>query len=158
MRKLYVLLICIFAFVNSIFGIEDSLQKAIEIGAMGAKLQSERLKIAAENLANEDSVSDTPGGKPYQRKRIFAKNTYDKKLKTNIVSVKKYDIDKASPFVLKYEPTHPAADFDGYVKYPNVQREIERADSSEAQRSYEANLSIMEMSKNMINKTLEIMR
>lgn len=144
--------------INSAIALEDSLQQAIEIGAHGSRFQSERLKIAAENIANEFSTSDQPGGIPYKRKIVFADNKYNRRLKTNVVTVKKFDIDKHTPFVLKYEPNHPAADFNGYVKYPNIRREIERADASEAQRSYEANLNVMEMSKSMIDKTLEVIK
>jgi flagellar basal-body rod protein FlgC len=145
-------------FGQTAVALEDNLAKSLEILARGSKFQSERLKIAAENIANEDSTSLQPGGDPYRRKVVFAKNSYDKKLKTNILTVRKFDVDKKTPFVLKYEPSHPAADLNGYVKYPNVQREIERADASEAQRSYEANLSIMEMSKGMFQRTLEVMK
>lgn len=144
-------------FSSSAFALEDDLQKAVEVAAHGSKFQAERLKIASENLANEYSTSTMPGGDPYRRKIIFAKNRYDKRLKTNVVSVSKFDVDKA-PFILKYDPNHPAADLTGYVKYPNIKKVIERADAIEAQRSYEANLSIIEMSKSMMQKTLEVIR
>ena len=151
----YILFIVFFSFAA--FALEDNLQKSIEIAAHGTKIQSERLKIAAENLANESSTSMQPGGNPYRRKILFAKNIYNKKLKTNILKIHKVDVDK-SPFILKYEPNHPGADLNGYVKYPNIHKEIEKADANEAQRSYEANLSIMEMSKSMIQKTIEAIR
>jgi flagellar basal-body rod protein FlgC len=138
-------------------GLEDNLKKSVEIAIHGGKFQAERLKIAAENLANEDSTSDRPGGDPYRRKILFAKNDYDKILKTRVVKAKKVDVDK-SDFVMKYQPTHPAADLNGYVKYPNVQKEIERADASEAQRSYEANLNVIEMSRSMMQKTVEAIK
>ena len=144
-------------FSSSVFALEDNLQKAIEVASHATKLQSERLKVAAENMANEHSTSIQPGGAPYRRKIVFAKNNYNKRLRTNIVKVRKVDVDK-SPFILKYEPNHPAADLNGYVKYPNIHTEIEKADAGEAQRSYEANLSIMEMSKSMIQKTIEAIR
>jgi flagellar basal-body rod protein FlgC len=139
------------------FALEDSLLKSIEVSASGSKFQSERLKIASENLANEDSVSLQPGGDPYRRKVVFAKNTYDKRLKTRLVKVKKYDFDKSS-FKIKYDPNHPAADLNGYVKLPNVDKIIEKADASEAQRSYEANLGMIDISKQLISKTIEAMR
>ena len=143
--------------VGQVFALEDDLQKALTSASYGVRLQSERLKIAAENIANEDTTSLQPGGKPYQRKILFAENKFDKKLKTNIVKTKKIDVDKA-PFIFKYDPHHPAADLNGYVKYPNISKEIERADASEAQRSYEANLNIMEMSKNMMQRTIEAIK
>jgi len=139
------------------FALEDNLQKAVEIAIHGGNFQAERLKIATENMANEHSTSFQPGGDPYRRKVVFAKNNYNKRLKTNVLRVRKFDTDK-SPFIMKYDPNHPAADLNGYIKLPNIHKEIERADASEAQRSYEANLSIIEMSKAMMQKTIEVIK
>ena len=147
----------ILTFSNPSEALEDNLKKSVEIAAHGSKFQSERMKIAAENMANEDSTAVTPGGDPYRRKVIFARNNYDKHLKTNVITTRKVDFDK-SDFILKYDPTHPAADNEGYVKYPNVNRLIERADASEAQRGYEANLGIIEMSNSLMQKTIEAIR
>ena len=133
------------------------MKKSVEIAAHGSLFQSERLKIAAENMANEDSTAAIAGGNPYRRKVIFATNKYDKKLRTNVLFIKKIDVDK-SDFLMKYDPHHPAANEEGYVKYPNITKEIERADASEAQRGYEANLSIIEMSNSMMQKTVEAIR
>ena len=144
-------------FTGSSLALEDNLKKSVEIAAHGSKFQSERIKIAAENMANEDSTAVTPGGDPYRRKIIFAKNKYDKNLKTNVITTRKVDFDE-SDFILKYDPTHPAANNEGYVKYPNVNRLIERADASEAQRGYEANLGIIEMSNSLMQKTIEAIR
>ena len=141
----------------SSWALEDSLQKAIEVASQGNRIQSERLKIVAENLANELSTSDVPGGDPYRRKIMFVENKYDKHKKTNLLRVKKYDVDK-SDFNLRYEPSHPAADLSGYVKMPNIRREIERSDASEAQRAYEANLEVIATSRAMMQKNLEVIR
>jgi flagellar basal-body rod protein FlgC len=157
MFKIILLLVSVLGVPTVSSGLEDNLKKSVEIAIHGGKFQAERLKIAAENLANEDSTSDRPGGDPYRRKILFAKNDYDKILKTRVVKAKKVDVDK-SDFVMKYQPTHPAADLNGYVKYPNVQKEIERADASEAQRSYEANLNVIEMSRSMMQKTVEAIK
>lgn len=134
----------------------DNLKQAVEIASHGSKFQAERLKIAAENMANEDSTGSTPGADAYRRKAIFAKNKYDKKIGANVVVTKKVDVDN-SEFIMKYDPYHPAANDEGLVKYPNVTREIERADASEAQRSYEANLSVIEVSNSLMQKTVEAM-
>ncbi|MDF2965371.1 MAG: flgC [Rickettsiaceae bacterium] len=142
---------------NTAFSLEDSLLKSMEIAGHGAKVQMERLKIAAENIANEDSTGTLPGEAPYQRKVLFVENKYDPKLKTNIVKVKKYSVDK-SVFIKRFDPHHPAADAEGYVLYPNVYKEIEKADTIEAKNSYEANLSVIEISKAMLQKTIEVMR
>ncbi len=137
--------------------LEDDLKKAVQSAAHGSKFQSERMKIAAENLANIDSTSALAGGDAYRRKIIFAQNKYDKGLNTHVITTKKVDTDK-SEFILKYDPTHPAADEQGYVKYPNVNRLIEKADASEAVRGYEADLSIIEMSNSLIGKTIEAIK
>ncbi|MGV2432507.1 MAG UNVERIFIED_CONTAM: flagellar basal body rod protein FlgC [Rickettsiaceae bacterium] len=139
------------------FALEDSLQKSIEIAVAGNNVQSERLKLVAENMANEHTTSETPDGNPYKRKIMFVENKYDKSKKANIVRVKKYSEDK-SPFEIKYDPSHPSADANGYVKLPNVRRQVEMADASEAQRSYEANLGVVEISRSMIQKTLDVIR
>jgi flagellar basal-body rod protein FlgC len=132
----------------------DNLKQAVEIAAHGTIFQAERLKIAAKNLANEDSTGATPGADAYRRKVIFANNKYNAKLGTRVITTKKVDVDN-SDFLMKFDPHHPAANAEGYVKYPNVTREIERADASEAQRGYEANLSVIEVSNSLMNKTVE---
>lgn len=132
----------------------DELKKASAIARHGARFQAERLKIAAENIANEDSTGATPGADAYRRKVIFAENRYDKKLDTNVIRTKRVDVDN-SDFIMKFDPHHPAANAEGYVKYPNITREIERADAAEAQRGYEANLSVMEVTGSLTQKTIE---
>lgn len=155
MRNLAFILFLIFA--KSACATEDSLQKSIQIATKGNEIQSERLKIAAENLANEHTTSDKPGGQPYRRKIMFVENKFDKKKKSNLLRVKKFSEDK-SPLEIRHDPTHPAADANGYVKMPNVRKMVEMADASEAQRSYEANLGVIEMSRSMIGKTLDVIR
>jgi flagellar basal-body rod protein FlgC len=59
---------------------------------------------------------------------------------------------------MRYDPTHPSANANGYVKMPNVRKLVEMADASEAQRAYEANLGVVEMSRSMIQKSLEAIR
>ena len=140
--------------IMQILALADNLKQAVEIAAHGTRFQAERLKIAAENLANEDSTGATPGADAYRRKVIFADNKYNAKLGTRVITTKKVDVDN-SDFIMKFDPHHPAANAEGYVKYPNVTREIERADASEAQRGYEANLSVIEVSNSLMNKTVE---
>jgi flagellar basal-body rod protein FlgC len=63
-----------------------------------------------------------------------------------------------SPFTLKYEPSHPSANAEGYVQYPNVNTIVETMDMREARRGYEANLNVIEVSKAMLNQTLALLR
>jgi len=77
--------------------------------------------------------------------------------------VRMVEVDKISPdtnaeFVLKYDPSHPAADAKGYVKMPNVNTMIEMMDMREAQRSYEANLGVIEMARSMLLRTIDMIR
>jgi flagellar basal-body rod protein FlgC len=136
---------------------EDSLKGAIEVASHGALFQAERLKIVTENIANAKTTSDSPGGNPYRRKVIIAQNVYNPKIKSHVITTKKITTDK-SDFIMEYAPSHPAANSDGYVKYPNIHKEIERVDASEAQRSFEANINIIEMTNSMRQKTIEAMR
>ncbi|MES2214799.1 MAG: flagellar basal body rod protein FlgC [Pseudomonadota bacterium] len=154
---LYLAIVAILSTSFAAFATEDNLQKSMEIAVQGTSFQAQRMTIAAENLANESSTSMQPGGEPYRRKVIFAKNTYDRKLGARTVQVAKYDTSQ-TPFERKYDPNHPAADLNGYVLLPNVNRDIERADASEAQRSYEANLGVIEVSRSMIQKTIDAIK
>ena len=63
-----------------------------------------------------------------------------------------------SDFRAKYEPGHPVADANGYVKYPNVNSLVEMMDLREAQRSYEANINVISASRRMIQRTIEILK
>jgi len=135
----------------------DDLQSSIAIAGSGMRAQSSRLKVVAENIANSETTSLTPGGEPYQRKTIHFKNVLDKEIGAEIVKVSKIGFDTA-PFTREYNPSHPAADADGFVLKPNVNMSVENADLKEAQRSYEANLGVIEVTKTMLARTLELLR
>lgn len=133
------------------------LTDAITHAAKGMKAQGTRMRVISENIANADSTSQTPGGAPYRRKVITFKSEMDKAMGQKTVSVNKVEQDTKKDFVLKYEPSHPAADKDGYVQYPNVDPLIEMMDLKEAQRSYEANLGTIQVSKSMLMRTLDLL-
>ncbi len=133
------------------------LKNAMKISASGMRAQGERLKTIAENLANADSLAKTPGGDPYRRKVISFKSELDRASGVNLVKAQKPTEDR-SDFELKYDPGHPAANSDGYVKMPNVKTVIEMADMREAQRTYEANLNAVDTAKQMINRTIDLLR
>lgn len=63
-----------------------------------------------------------------------------------------------SPFIEQYDPSHPAADARGYVKYPNVNMVVEMADMREANRSYEANLQVVRQARELISMTIDLLR
>lgn len=135
----------------------ENLSDAISISASGMRVQSDRLRIVSQNIANADSTGLTPGADPYRRKVLFFTPKRDRKTGIETVVVKKYDVDH-SPFELQYDPTHPAANDAGYVKLPNVSTLIEAQDAKEAQRSYEANLNMIDVSRNMLSRTIDILR
>jgi flagellar basal-body rod protein FlgC len=146
------------SFICSLVYAGDPLRAAIDKAAAANKVQSQRIKMISENITNESSTADKPGQKPYTRQVMFIKNKYDKNLRTKKLVVARKALDAKTPYRRKYEPSHPAADMNGYVKYPNVDKVIERLDASEAQRSYEANLSLIEVSKAMIRNTIDMIK
>jgi flagellar basal-body rod protein FlgC len=130
---------------------------AIKISASGMKAQGTRLRVISENIANTNSLAETPGGDPYRRKLVTFQNVLDRELKADLVKVSRIGFDN-SEFSKRFDPTHPAADAEGYVLTPNVNGLIEMMDMREAQRSYDANLNLVEASKRMIERTIDLMR
>ncbi|HEX9836936.1 MAG TPA: flagellar basal body rod protein FlgC [Alphaproteobacteria bacterium] len=130
---------------------------AIKISASGMKAQGTRLRVISENIANTNSLAETPGGEPYRRKLVTFQNVLDRELRADLVKVSRIGFDN-SEFSKRFDPTHPAADAEGYVLTPNVNGLIEMMDMREAQRSYDANLNLVEASKRMIERTIDLMR
>ncbi|HLN24557.1 MAG TPA: flagellar basal body rod protein FlgC [Patescibacteria group bacterium] len=135
----------------------DELNKASQIAVAGLKAQAERLRVVSENMANADSLPTSPDAQPYRRKVVTFRNVLDKETGANLVQVNKVDVDR-SDFQKKFDPKHPAADRDGYVLAPNVNPLIEMMDMREAQKSYEANLNVVTVSKAMLSKTVDMLR
>jgi flagellar basal-body rod protein FlgC len=135
----------------------DELNKASEIAISGMKAQSERLRVVSENLANADSLPTTADATPYQRKVITFRNVLDKAAGADLVKVDKIGVDR-SEFKKIYDPKHPAADSNGYVLAPNVNPLVELMDMREAQRSYEANLNVVSVSKSMLSHTVDLLK
>ena len=131
--------------------------RSIMIAASGLRAQSGRMRVISENLANADTAAQTPGGDPYRRKIPTFKVTFDRELGADTVQLHRVQRDQ-SEFRLRYEPGHPGANEDGYVKLPNVNTLVEAMDFRQAQRSYEANLNLITASRRMITRTLEILR
>jgi len=133
------------------------LQKSMRVSAAGMAAQSTRMRVIAENIANADSLGETPGADPYRRKTISFRNILDRQIGTQTVRTSGIGTDKTA-FARRYEPSHPAADAEGYVLAPNVNNLIEAMDMRQAQRSYEANINVIETSKSMISRTIDILR
>lgn len=136
----------------------SELYSAMTISAYGMKAQSNRVRVIAENMANASTAANTPDEKPYTRKIITFKNEMDRQVGEDLVQVDKISDDIKRPYILKYMPEHPGADAKGYVKMPNVDTIIETMDMREAQRSYEANLGMIDQSRSMIMQTIDLLR
>jgi flagellar basal-body rod protein FlgC len=129
---------------------------SMAVTAAGMRVQSERMKVISENIANADSTSPTPGAEPYRRKVPTVTSKFDRELGANLVENGRTVPDK-SEFRSQYDPGNPNADKQGYVKLPNVDPLIEIMDMREAQRSYEADLTVMDATKQMLAKTVDLL-
>ncbi len=131
--------------------------KALDISARGMDVQTTRLRVIAENLANQDTTGSDPRTQPYRRKTITFASEVDRALGVPLVKVKKIGVDN-SDLPRRYDPSHPAADAQGYVSLPNVNPFVEMMDMRSAQRSYNANLSVMQVARGMLSRAIELLK
>jgi flagellar basal-body rod protein FlgC len=137
-------------------GINSPSSDASLVAASALRAQQTRMRLIAENLANADSTSPTPGGDPYRRQTpVFEPKMMEGGVKG--VALTRIQQDQ-TPFRQEYQPSNPAADAKGYVKMPNVQPLVEALDMREAQRAYEANISVIETARSMDNSTLSLIK
>lgn len=137
---------------------EDNMFSSMSISAHGMKAQGERTRVIAENIANANTAANMPDEMPYTRKLITFKNELDRAENQKLVKVDDITDDKRTEYPLKYMPDHPGANAAGYVKMPNVSMVIELNDMREAQRSYEANLGMLDQTRNMALRTIDMLR
>ncbi len=144
---------------------------AFNISATGMSAQRVRMDVLAQNAANV-STTRTEDGTPYKRKNVVfhekAANNFSTILNSMTGSrnaaigsgVKVTEIveDDKTPMNMVYDPSHPDADENGYVTYPNVNVVTEMTDLIDATRAYEANVTAFNATKNMALKALEIGR
>ncbi len=135
----------------------DPLNAALSASASGMRAQALRLRVVSENMANQNNAALDPTQDPYRRKTIHFKNVLDRNLGVELVEVSRVDSDP-TPFPLRYEPNHPGADANGYVKYTNVRGLIEIADMRQANRSYQAQLNVFSLTRQMQSRTNELLR
>lgn len=127
----------------------------MRIAASGLRAQQARMRVIAENLANANSTARTPDGDPYRRQiSVFKPEMVDGGQGVRLAKVEQDQKD----FKTVYDPSHPAANAQGYVKMPNVDSLIEALDLREAQRAYEANLNVIETARSMEMRTLELLK
>ena len=138
---------------DSINPTANSQTMAVAVSAL--KAQQARMRVIAENLANADSTAATPGGAPYRRQMpVFTTSKIDGANGVKMAQVRQ----DSSNCRMEYDPGHPAADANGYVKRPNVEPLMEAMDMREAQRAYEANLNIIDTARAMDTDTLSILK
>ncbi|MYZ46981.1 flagellar basal body rod protein FlgC [Propylenella binzhouense] len=135
----------------------DPLQAALRISGSGLAAQSTRLRVVSENLANAQSTGSAPGADPYARKTVTFAEELDRAAEVELVRVDRIGVDRA-PFRMEFDPGHPAADAAGFVKFPNVNVLVEMADMREATRTYEANLQMIQQAREMISRTIDLLR
>ncbi len=133
------------------------LTTSLRVSAAGMDVQTSRLRVIAENLANQNTTGPGPGAEAYRRRTISFENRMDRALGAETVRVKKVGRDKAEQ-PLRYEPGNPAADKNGYVKVPNVNSFVELMDMRDAEQSYSANLNVAAATRTMLNKTLDLLK
>lgn len=127
------------------------------VAASGMRAQSSRMRVIAENIANANSTSKTPGGDPYRRQVATISSDFDRELNANVVRAGEPSRD-TTDFRMRYDPGNPAADSKGYVKLPNVNPLVEIMDMREAQSSYEANVNVLDASKTMLSRTIDLLK
>lgn len=140
---------------------------SINISASALSAEKTRIDIITKNMANANTTRAT-GGMPYRRQMVvFEENKgpsfsdylgkYNARMNGKGVAIKEI-VEDDTPFKLKYEPGHPDADENGYVRMPNVEIVKEMVDMIDAQRAYEANITAMNSTKSILMKALEIGR
>ena len=129
---------------------------AMAVAASALKAQQARMRVIAENIANADSTAAVVGGDPYRKQTpVFQTKTLPGGVKG--VAMTRIEPDR-SPFRQQYDPGNPAADAKGYVKMPNIEPLVETLDMREAQRAYDANISVIETARSMQSRTLDLLK
>ena len=128
---------------------------AMSVAASALHAQQSRMRVIAENIANANSTAPVAGGDPYRRQMpVFQARNLNGSTGVVLADVR----PDQSDFKLEYDPSHPAADEQGYVRRPNVDTLVEAMDMREAQRAYEANLNVIETARVMESRTLDIIK
>ena len=128
---------------------------AMSVAASALKAQQSRMRVIAENIANAQSTAQVAGGEPYRRQiPVFQAREIDGATGVTLAEVR----PDMGDFRSEYDPSHPAANAEGYVLRPNVNTLIEAMDMREAQRAYEANLNVIETARSMDARTLDLLK
>lgn len=124
----------------------------LDISASALSAQSQRINVSASNLANADSVAG-PDGETYRAKQVV----FESRMRGAIGGVQTAEVvESDAPLVTEYDPSHPLADEQGYITKPNVEPVHEMINMLSASRSYQANVEVMNTSKQLMLKTLTL--
>ncbi len=124
--------------------------------AGGLRAQRTRMDTIAGNIANANTTRNAQGQPaPYRRRFVVFGPGQQNNPEKPGVRVQDIKLDQ-SPFQKRFEPGHPDADGEGYVSYPNIDLAMEYINALEASRAYEANVTMMEVSKAMLNASLRL--
>lgn len=143
-----------------------SLFSALDINASGLTAQRWRIEVISSNLANANTTRTADGG-PYRREELVLESapvnaSFSDALNQEVAQPGEMGVEitgiyeSSDPFVRRYEPSHPDADAEGYVLYPNVSPVEEMVNMLSATRSFEANVQSMNAIKELARKSLEI--
>jgi flagellar basal-body rod protein FlgC len=130
---------------------------SMNISAGGMYAEAQRMKVASENIANADSVESADGSGPYRAKQVTFKSVLDRRTGATNVVVSRISKDMQTPLQPVYDPGNKLANAQGFVMHPNVDMTVETVNMREAQRSYEANLAAINVSKDMAGRTLDLL-
>lgn len=140
-----------------------TLYGAMNASASGLDAQRTRIEVAVSNLANAESTRG-PNGEPYRRRDVVLQSTEAEAFESALgqagavgVQVAEVVVDQA-PFRTVYEPSHPDADTDGFIKVPNVSVPEEMVQVLGAARAYQANITAIGLIRDTVQKALEIAR
>ncbi len=134
----------------------DSLFSSMAISASGLTAQRKRMDLIANNIANASTTRTEEGG-PYKRQDVVFVEKVDSTGNEAGVDIKEVFVDPAAPRMI-YDPTHPDANKQGYVAFPNVSIIQEMTNMMHVQRAYEANVTTLNAARDMINKSFEIVK
>lgn len=130
---------------------------SIDISASGLIAQRQRMDTIAGNIANSSSTQNENGEiKPFQRRLVVMQAAGGSDSTQGVGVSADVEVDKQSPPRLVHQPGHPHANAEGYVSYPNVNIVTEFVNALEASRAYDANVTTMEVTKDMIQSTFKI--
>jgi flagellar basal-body rod protein FlgC len=133
--------------------------EVLDMGASGLQAQRTRMDTIANNILNANTTRNAKGEKvPYRRRFVlFAPGQGGEHSERAGVHVQQIEEDHTTEFRKQFQPGHPDADAQGYVQYPNVDIAMEYVNALEASRAYEANVTMMDVSKAMINASLRLL-